>query len=77
MRQRITIEIEADERVVDEVTMNIEASALGQIGAHELAGYGIHKEILPERNFGGLQIPSFLVDRPFAKRREAVVSDGR
>lgn len=76
MRQRITIEIDADERVAGEVVMNIEATALGQLGSHELAGYGIHKEILPERNSGGLRVPQFLVNRPFARQEEAV-SGGR
>lgn len=76
MRQRITIEIEADERVADEVVVNIEATAIGQFGSHELAGYGIHKEILQERNSGGLQVPEFLVNRPFA-RQEGAVSGGR
>lgn len=70
MRQRIMIEVEADERVADEVVRNIEATALGQFGAHELGSYGMHKEILPEKNSGGLQMPSFLVNRPFAKREE-------
>lgn len=78
MKQRITIEIEADERVADEVVVNIEATAIGQFGSHELAGYGIHKEILPERNSGGLQVqvPEFLVNRPFAGQ-EGAVSGGR
>lgn len=67
MRQGIIIEVEADERVADEVVKNIEATALGQFGAHELDRYEMHKEIMPKKISSGIQVPSFLVDRPFAR----------
>ena len=70
MKQRIMIEIEADECVADEVVKNIEATALGQIAAHELGGYGIHKEILTEKISGELNVPSFLMQRPYDCRRK-------
>lgn len=65
MRRRITIEIEAQECTVEEMTQNIEATALGQIAGHQMSGFSVRREDLPERIFPELQVPSFLVNRPF------------
>ena len=60
MRRRITIEMEADESIVDKVTLEIEATTLGQFAARELNGFEMRREDLPEKVFRELQIPSFL-----------------
>lgn len=65
MRRRITIEIEAQECTVEEMTQNIEATALGQIAGHQMSGFSVRREDLPEKISRELQIPSFLVNRPF------------
>lgn len=65
MRRRITIEIEAQDCAVEEITQNIEATALGQIAGHQLSGFSVRREDLPERISPELQVPSFLVNRPF------------
>ena len=76
MKQRITIEIEADEQTLEEMSRKIEAAAYGQGTAYAdaLCGFGIRKEILPEKVPGELKVPSFLVSRPFAERREVYVN---
>lgn len=70
MRRRITIEIEAQECVVEKITLDIEGTALGQAAANRLSGFSVRREDIPERIFPELQVPSFLVNRPF--REEGV-----
>ena len=72
MKYRIMIEIEADDNTVEEMSRKIEAAAYGNGTAYadSLIGFSIKTEILPEKVPGELQVPSFLVNRPFAGRRE-------
>lgn len=65
MRRRITIEIETQECAVEEITQNIEAFALKQIAANQMTGFELRREDLPEKISRELQVPSFLVNRPF------------
>lgn len=73
MRRKITIEFETDEQTANEVAMNIEATVLGQFGAHTLNEFIFHKEDFPECCGAVLQVPDFLVNRPFGKK---VAADG-
>lgn len=70
MKQRLVIEVEGREEAIKEMVANIEAAAIGQIGAKqargEVTGYSYHKEMLPERGSGGVQIPDFLKGRGMA-----------
>ena len=72
MRQRITIEIEADENTLDEARRKIEAVSHGLFAAYadEMREFCINKEILPEKVPGELQVPSFLMQRPYDCRRK-------
>ncbi len=67
MRQRLVIEMEGQEEIIKEMVANIEATTIGQIGAHQVRGqvmgYSFHKEMLPGRVSGGIQIPNFLNGR--------------
>lgn len=71
MKQRIMIEIEADEQTLEEMSRKIEAAAYGHGTAYADALYGfcIRKETLPEKIHGELKVPSFLMERPFDCRR--------
>lgn len=71
MRRRITIEFGADEQTAKEVSMNIEATVLGQFGAHMLNEFIFRKEDLPETCGVELKVPDFLMDRLFRRKGAA------
>ncbi len=75
MKRRIIIELEGDEQVVNEITVNIEATAIGQMGCHEISGYGFHKEILPEGISGGIQLPVFMNGERVKSPQEKAISE--
>lgn len=60
MRKRLVIEVEGVEQTVSEIIRNIEATALGQIGSHELNAHAIQREIVPGKVSDTIQIPGFL-----------------